>query len=64
MIAFDADVLTEILAGHPGLTQRAALVPAHEQSVPIIVVEEILRGRLNGIRSAEAAKSKLTIDRA
>jgi tRNA(fMet)-specific endonuclease VapC len=64
VIAFDADVLTDILAGQPGLGQRAALIPLHEQAVPIIVVEEIVRGRLNCIRRAEAAKSKLTLERA
>jgi tRNA(fMet)-specific endonuclease VapC len=64
MIALDADVLTEILAGHAGFVQRAALVPPEEQSVPVIVVEEMIRGRLNSIRQTEAGKSKLTIERA
>jgi tRNA(fMet)-specific endonuclease VapC len=64
MIAFDADVLTEILAGQSVYSERAARIPVHEQAVPIIVVEEILRGRLNSIRQAEAAKSRLTIERA
>ncbi len=32
--------------------------------MPIIVVEEIIRGRLNVIRQAEAGKSKVSIDRA
>jgi tRNA(fMet)-specific endonuclease VapC len=64
MIAFDADVLTEILAGNATLAARAASIPPHEQVVPIIVVEEILRGRLNSIRQAESGKSKLTVSRA
>lgn len=64
MIAFDADVLSDIWAGDPDLSRRAAEIPAHEQSVPIIVVEEMLRGRLNSIRQAEAGKSKLSIERA
>jgi tRNA(fMet)-specific endonuclease VapC len=50
MIAFDADVLTEVLSGHAEFGQRAAQIPVHEQGVPIIVVEEILRGRLHSIR--------------
>ena len=29
MIAFDADVLTEILAGHPEFSERAAQIPRH-----------------------------------
>jgi tRNA(fMet)-specific endonuclease VapC len=64
MIAFDADVLSEILAGDPLLAAKAAEVSPSEQTVPIVVVEEILRGRLNAIRRAEAAKSKITLRRA
>jgi tRNA(fMet)-specific endonuclease VapC len=64
MIAFDADVFTDILAGNVHLTQRAVQIPVHDQSVPVIVIEEIVRGRLNAIRRAEAAKSKVSIDRA
>ena len=51
MIAFDADVLSDILAGR-ALAERAAQIPSHEQAVPIVVVEEIVRGRLNSIRQA------------
>jgi tRNA(fMet)-specific endonuclease VapC len=64
MIAFDADVLSEILAGDPALAAKAAEVPPGEQAVPIVVVEEILRGRLNAIRRAEAGKSKISVHRA
>ncbi len=64
MIAFDADVLTDILGGDPALAAKAAEIPPHEQVVPIIVVEEILRGRLHSIREAESGKSKLTVTRA
>ena len=64
MIAFDADVFSEILAGHPQYSQRAHQISVHEQAVPIVVVEEILRGRLNSIRQAEAGKSKLSLERA
>ena len=64
MIAFDADVLTEILAGDPELSERAAQISVHEQAVPIIVIEEIVRGRLHCIRQAEAGKSKLGVERA
>src|SRR5437762_541479 len=64
MIAFDADVLTDVLGGEPVVTAQAAEVPPHEQAVPIIVVEEILRGRLSSIRQAEAGKSNLSVPRA
>jgi tRNA(fMet)-specific endonuclease VapC len=64
MIAFDTDVLTEILLGNAPFVARAAAIPAHEQTVPIIVIEEIMRGRLNVIRQAEAGKSRVSIERA
>lgn len=43
---------------------RAAAIPAHEQTVPVIVVEEILHGRLNIIRQAEGNNAKISIERA
>ena len=44
MKAFDTDVLVEVLAGNPVYVQRAAAIPTDEQAVPVIVMEEILRG--------------------
>ncbi|MHC4405806.1 MAG: hypothetical protein ACYTG0_39680 [Planctomycetota bacterium] len=64
MIAFDTDVLTQILLGDAEFVGRAAAIPPHEQAVPIVVVEEIIRGRLNVIRQAEAAKARVTVPRA
>lgn len=64
MISFDADVLTAILQGDVVLAQRAAKLPLNEQTVPVVVVEEFFRGRLNTIRQAEAGKAKLTVERA
>jgi tRNA(fMet)-specific endonuclease VapC len=64
MKAFDTDVLTEILAGNPAYAERIAKVPPEEQVVPIVVVEELIRGRLNAIRQAEADKSRIPIEQA
>ena len=64
MIAFDADVLSDILRGDQVLSERASRIPVAEQSVPVVVVEEILRGRLNSIRQAEGDKGKLRIEHA
>jgi len=64
MIAFDTDVLTGILLGNTEFVERAAAIPAREQAVPVIVVEEIIRGRLNVIRQAEAGKASIRIERA
>ena len=55
MKAFDTDIFTEILAGNPAYAERIAQVPVDEQAVPIVAVEEIIRGRLNAIRQTEAA---------
>jgi tRNA(fMet)-specific endonuclease VapC len=62
MIAFDTDVLTEILLGNAKYVSQALAIPEIEQAVPIIVIEEIMRGRLNVIRQAEAGKSKISIE--
>ncbi len=64
MIAYDTDVLTELLLGKKEFVERAAVIPAAEQTVPIIVVEEIIRGRLEVIRRAEAGKAKITVEAA
>lgn len=64
MIAFDTNVLTGILLGDETFLAKALTIPAHEQSVPVIVIEEIIRGRLTVIRQAEAGKAKITLERA
>ena len=64
MKAFDTDILTEILAGIAAYAERLAQVPLVEQAVPIVAVEEIIRGRLNTIRQAEASKGRVTIEHA
>lgn len=64
MIAFDTDVLTAILRGNPAFVQRAAAFTVREQSVPVIVIEEIMRGRLNVIRQAETGRANVSIARA
>jgi tRNA(fMet)-specific endonuclease VapC len=35
-----------------------------DQAVPIVAVEELIRGRLNVIRQAEAGKARITIEQA
>ena len=64
MIAFDTDVLTEILLGEPTFVARAAIIPPHEQAVPVVVIEEIMRGRLQVIRQAEAGKARVSLPHA
>jgi tRNA(fMet)-specific endonuclease VapC len=64
MIAFDTDVVTEIFAGNADYIRRASLIPPEQQRMPVVVAEEILPGRLNAIRRAEANKINLDITRA
>ena len=61
MIAFDTDVLTEILLGDPTLVARAATIPPHEQAVPVVVIEGIMRGRLQVIRQVEAGRARVSL---
>jgi hypothetical protein len=53
MNAFDADVFTLILQGDASCVHKASMIPIAEQSAPIVVIEEIRRGRLNAIRQAQ-----------
>ncbi len=64
MKAFDTDILTEILQGNPAYQARVDQLSIDEQSSPIIAIEELLRGRLNAIRHAEAGKGRISISRA
>lgn len=64
MIAYDTDVLVELLRGHPTYAAKARAIPKEQQFVPIVVVEEIQRGRLNNIRQAEARKGRISLERA
>jgi tRNA(fMet)-specific endonuclease VapC len=57
-------VLTEILLGNAAFIARAAAIPMREQAIPIIVVEEVIRGRLNVIRRAEARRATIDLARA
>lgn len=63
MITFDSDVLSSMFIGEPAISLRASLIPIDEQSVPIVVIEELIRGRLNTIRQAEAGKATVSIER-
>ena len=61
MTVFDTDVFVEILLGNARFVDRAATIRADQQSITIITLEEILRGRLHAIRQAEARKGAVTI---
>lgn len=62
MIAFDTDVLTDIGDGVQTVLARLAPPPPASLFVPIVVIEEVLRGRLNTIRRAQAGQGPLPLD--
>ncbi len=62
MIALDTNILTELLLGNTSFEARLSRIPVYHQTLPVIVVEEIMRGRLNVIRRAEADKAKVDVD--
>lgn len=64
MKAFDTDVWTLLAAGDPACLQRAALIPPDEQAISVVVAEQLLRGRLNIVRQAQAGKIKASIETA
>jgi tRNA(fMet)-specific endonuclease VapC len=64
MIAFDTDVLTRLLYGDRSLSARAAAIESVEQSVPVVVLEELMRGRLNGVRQAASRRADDALPRA
>jgi predicted nucleic acid-binding protein len=64
MVAFDADILSEILRSRAKYVERASRIPVEDQAVPVVVVEEIFRGRLNSIRCAGSGVSKTTLEQA
>ncbi len=64
MKAFDTDILTLITQGDKECLLKAAMIPLREQGIPVVVAEQLLRGRLNMVRQAQSGKSKISIDRA
>jgi tRNA(fMet)-specific endonuclease VapC len=62
MKAFDTDVVTDIGDGIPSVLARLAAVPPADCFIPILVVEEVLRGRLNSVRRAQAGQGTVGLD--
>jgi tRNA(fMet)-specific endonuclease VapC len=64
MTAFDTDVLGLALLGKVPDAALASSIPIHERGIPIVVAEELLRGRLDQVRKAESGKAKLSLPEA
>ncbi len=61
MIAFDTDVLSELLADNPAYVTRAQAFPPTQLAVPVVAAAEVLRGWLAAIRQAEAGRTRMTL---
>jgi tRNA(fMet)-specific endonuclease VapC len=61
MTAFDTDLLSDIFYGRQPYSSRASAIPPEDQAVPLIVLEEILRGRFDFVRKAQASKNQQDI---
>jgi tRNA(fMet)-specific endonuclease VapC len=61
MTAFDTDILSLILAGHPGHYARMLTVNPADRCVPVVASAEHLRGWLSAIRSAEAGRGRISL---
>jgi len=60
MIAFDTDVLSEFALNKPEIVERVRQLPSAEIYLPIVVVEEMMRGRLDYIRRVQS-RSNLSL---
>jgi tRNA(fMet)-specific endonuclease VapC len=63
MIALDTNILTRLWFGEAEVVRRLAAFHESELAVPVVVLEEILRGRLNAIRQAEGGQSRWPLPR-
>jgi tRNA(fMet)-specific endonuclease VapC len=62
MIALDTDIATLLFLGDQDVLHKLQVFPRKEIGLPIIVIEEIIRGRLDQIRKHQARRDarKLT----
>ena len=64
MKLLDNDILSLHLKGEPTTRSRVAAISSGQLFVPIVAIEETLRGWLNLIRLADAGKAKVPIETA
>lgn len=64
MKALDTDVFTLLAAGNPAARHRATREPAGGLGLPVVVADEVLRGRLATVRQAEAGKGRFSLPQA
>jgi tRNA(fMet)-specific endonuclease VapC len=64
MTALDSDLFTLFLQGHPAIAAKVSTVSQDELALPVVVVEEVMRGRLNAIRQAQSKKKVVELTEA
>ena len=64
MIAFDSDILSDLFNGSRAIVARIVTIPLAQQFVPIVVIEEAMRGRLDAIRKAQAGSPRSNLEKA
>jgi hypothetical protein len=64
LVALDTDVFTDVLYADPAVVARLAAVPVAEQVLPVVALEELIRGRFNVVRQAEAGRGRATLEEA
>ncbi len=61
MMVFDTDVLSDVLFGETRYVERLSQIPSDIACVPIVAVEEVLRGWLHAIRRADSGKGRMVL---
>jgi tRNA(fMet)-specific endonuclease VapC len=61
MTALDTDVLTLFLRGNEPIMSRIFSLPWDSLALPIVVAEEVFRGRLDAIRKAQSHKKSVEL---
>jgi len=64
MTAFDTDILSDVFHDNRAVVARIATIPATDRFIPVVAVDEILRGRLAVIRQAEAGRGYTSLPHA
>ena len=61
LMAFDTNILTLIFLRDAVVIKKLMSVPATDQCVPIVVLEEVLRGRMDAVRKAQSGQGSFTL---
>jgi tRNA(fMet)-specific endonuclease VapC len=63
MIAFDTDMYSLIMMSPDRYLSRLSQIPTIQRYLPIVVVEEVLRGRLQVIQQCNSGKGRISLEK-